>query len=102
MKPIKFNFKTFLISTSIVGVFTLLTLFAAVITDEGTDRSGIIIITLARLFHVFRFPTHTLFFDFMNGIMFFMGLITNCFLYGFFIERMYWVFIINRTKKYWT
>ena len=100
MKPIKFSFKTFLISTIIVGLFTLLTLFGAIIVDEGTDGSGLTIITLARLYHIFRFPAHTLFFQFMDGIMFFIGLIINCLFYGFFIERMHWFFISRKTKKY--
>lgn len=93
MKTIKFSFRTFLISTIVVGVFTFLTLVGAAATDEGTNGSGIIITILAKLFHIFRFPTHALLFQIMDGPMFFIGLVINCLFYGLLIERMQWFFV---------
>jgi hypothetical protein len=88
MKISKFNFKTFLITTIICGIFTFVTLIAAAARDEGTGGNGIITITLEKIFYLFRFPTHTLFFQFMNGSMFFVGLFINCLFYGLVIERI--------------
>ena len=86
---VKFNFKTFLIATVICGALTFVTLIAAAARDEGTGGNGIITITLEKLFYIFRFPTHTLFFQFMNGSMFFVGLFLNCLFYGLVIERFF-------------
>ena len=88
MKISKFNFITFFISIIICAGFTFATLIAAAARDEGTGGDGIVERVLEKLFYIFRFPTHTLFFQFMNGIMFFAGLIVNCLFYGFVIERV--------------
>ena len=85
----KFNFKTFFITTIICGILTFVTLVAAAARDEGTGGDGIIVKALEKLFYIFRFPTHTLFFQFMNGSMFFVGLFLNCLFYGLVAERIY-------------
>ena len=88
MKITQFNFKTFLLTTIVCGILTFVTLFAAAARDEGTGGNGLLTITLEKLFYIFRFPTHTLFFQFMNGSMFFIGLIINCLFYGLVTERI--------------
>lgn len=95
MKITKFNFKTFLIATVICSVLTFVTLIAAAARDEGTGGDGIIVKSLEKLFYFFRFPTHTLFFQFMDGAMFFVGLFINCLFYGLLIER-----ILSFSKKH--
>ena len=85
----KFNFKTFFITTIICGILTFVTLVAAASKDEGTGGDEIIVKALEKLFYIFRFPTHTLFFQFMNGSMFFVGLFLNCLFYGLVAERIY-------------
>lgn len=70
------------------GVLTFITLIAAAAKDEGTGGDGIIVVTLEKLFYFFRFPTHTLFFNYMNGGMFFVGLFINCLFFGLVIERV--------------
>ena len=75
---------------------TFVTLVAAAARDEGTGGDGIIVKALEQLFYLFRFPTHTLFFQIMNGSMFFVGLFLNCLFYGFVIERL---FSFNKKKK---
>jgi len=88
MKISKFNFKIFYITTTICCFLTFVTLVAAAARDEGTGGNGIVIITLEKLFYIFRFPTHSLFFEFMDGYMFFVGLFINCLFYGLLIERI--------------
>ena len=70
-------------------VLTFVTLVAAAARDEGTGGDGIIVKTLEKLFYIFRFPTHTLFFQFMNGSMFLVGLFLNCLFYGLVVERLF-------------
>lgn len=98
MKISKFFFKTFFIATTICGVLTFVTLIAAAARDEGTGGDGIIVKTLEKLFYIFRFPTHTLFFRFMNGSVFFVGLFINCLIYGLAFERIVSAFK-NKTTK---
>jgi hypothetical protein len=89
MKISKFNFKTFLITTIICCVLTFVTFIAAAARDEGTGGDGIVVKALEKLFYVFRFPTHTLFFQFMNGSIFFVGLFLNCLFYGLIVESLF-------------
>ena len=87
----KFKILTFIIATIICCVLTFITLAGAGAVDEGTEGKGIlraIALILSKLFYVFRFPTHTLFFDFMDGSRFFIGLFINCTIYGFVTERI--------------
>ncbi len=60
---------------------TFITLVTAAARDEGTGGDEIIVKALEKLFYIFRFPTHTLFFEFMNESMFFVGLFLNCLFY---------------------
>ena len=90
---------TFILATIIYVIMTIITLIAAGSNDEGTGGSGLIIITLSRLYQIFRFPTHTLFFEYFNGSNFFIGLIINCLLYGFITERLITTFIDKGIKK---
>lgn len=75
---------------------TFITLIAAAARDEGTGGDGIIVRSFEKLFYIFRFPTHTLFFQFMNGSMFFFGLFLNCLFYGLIVERL---FSFNKKKE---
>lgn len=77
-------------------MLTVVTLIAAAARDEGTGGDGVIVKTLEKLFHIFRFTTHTLVFQFMNGSMFLIGLLFNCLFYGLFIERF--LSLKTRTK----
>ena len=88
MKIYKFYLVAFFLGTLLCSVLTFITLVAAAARDEGTGGDGIIIMTLEKLFYFFRFPTHTLFFNYMNGGMFFVGLFFNCLFYGLLIERL--------------
>ncbi len=65
-----------------------MTLLVSAAIDEGTEGDKIVVKTLEKLFYVFRFPIHTLFFAYMDGWIFFIGLFVNCLFYGFITERL--------------
>ncbi len=70
---------------------TFIAFVGAAAVAEGTGGAGFLGISaflFSKVFDVFRFPSHTLFFDWMNGSMFIIGLFVNCILYGFAIERL--------------
>ncbi len=92
------NFKVWLfISTSLLFVlFTFITFIAFGALDEGTSGTSPTIQVTAKLYYIFRFPTHTLLFRFMNGSVFFIGLLLNCLFYGFLTERI--VFLLSNKK----
>ena len=53
---------------------TFIALVGTAAVDEGTEGNGFLgMITLlfSKVFNVVRFPSHTLFFDWMNGSLFF-------------------------------
>jgi hypothetical protein len=85
---------------------TLFSFFAAWARDEGTLGNNILLKVLADLYTLFRFPAHTLFWKYMNGNLFFIGLLVNCLLYSYIIERLIhrWIersnqFAATRQKK---
>ncbi len=101
MKTLRFKIKTFVIAVVIFCVSTFITLIAAGAVDEGTEGTGILgfmALILSKLFHLFRFPTHTFFFDFMNGPRFLIGLLINCIFYAFLTERLIF-FLKKRAGK---
>ena len=88
MKGNSFKPLIFISAIPIFGIFTFITLLAAGAVDEGTDGNSALIQALAKLFYIFRFPMHTIFFNFMAGSFFFLGLGINCLFYSFITERI--------------
>ncbi len=86
----------FLIFTTLVGILTFFSFIAAWAKDEGTIGDSVIWNLFADLFNVFRFPMHNLFWDWMNGCLFFIGLILNAMFYGLIIERILHLVINQR------
>jgi hypothetical protein len=86
-----FNFRTFLAAAAIIAFLTFVTLWAEAARDEGMSGDGIIGSFLADLYYVFRFPTHTFFFNYMDGPMFLVGLFINCIFYGLLVERAFYL-----------
>ncbi|MGG9963573.1 hypothetical protein [Ferruginibacter sp. SUN106] len=86
----KFNSVTFIIAVFITGILTAISFFAAFAEDEGTLGGNVIGVILARLFYIFRFPTHTLFGIIFSGSgsLLVLGLFINCLFYGLIIERI--------------
>ncbi|NQU53801.1 MAG: hypothetical protein HQ522_14825 [Bacteroidetes bacterium] len=87
----------FLIFSTLIGIMTILSFFAAWAKDEGTIGDSIVWNVFAYMFNIFRFPTHNLLWDWMNGGLFFIGLILNTMLYGLILERILNL-IINKRK----
>jgi len=78
----------------IVSILTFLSLVSMGAIDEGTQGDGIlgsIALVFSKLFYLFRFPTHTFLFDYIDGNNFIWGLLINCF---------FWTTIIHLTFKY--
>ena len=95
----KFNKRTFLIWTFVFIILLFPSFFAAFAEDEGTLGANIILIILAKLFNILRFPTYVLFGTINNGwIPYLFGLVLNCFFYGFVIERL--TFILKNLRQY--
>lgn len=90
MRSARFNIVLFIILTIIFCVITFITLLAAAAEDEGTNGNYPVWHILANLFYIFRFPTHTLFRDFVSSghPLFLGGLIFNGMFYAFITERI--------------
>jgi hypothetical protein len=103
MKMKNFNMTFFLIATIIVGLLVIPSFLAAFGEDEGTLRSDDTFWNFfARLFYVFRFPTHTLLWPIITkggALTFFGGLFINCMFYGLVIERMTSWYIMKKENN---
>lgn len=79
----------------IIAFLTFISLVSFAAIDEGTQGEGIIgfiAIVVSKPFYIFRFPTHTLFFEsFSSGHLFFVGLAINI---------IFWTTIIHLITKY--
>lgn len=75
---------------------TFLSFIAAFGKDEGTIGDSFIWNLFADLFNVFRFPIHNIFWQWMNGGLYFIGLIINSIFYGLILERILNLIIKNR------
>lgn len=83
--------QTFISVTIFVGLLLVLCFIAACAEDEGTLGSNIFGLVLAKLFYVFRFPTHTLFWIIISSggaAVYFVGLFLNYMFYGLIAERL--------------
>src|SRR5438067_1575561 len=92
----RFNWVIFLVTLILLCILAFFSFFAAWARDDGTLSEGFLPNLLADLFLILRFPTHTLFWNYMNGDMFLFGLLINCILYSFLIERL--IQIMKRTR----
>lgn len=91
MKNITFNVVLFILLTLFFWILIFITLIAAAAEDEGTIGNSSVWALFARLFYVFRFPTHTLLWECMiHGRMylFLPALLFNGLFYGFITERI--------------
>ena|SRR6185436_2174683 len=76
---------------------TLSSFLTAFGKDEGTLGDSVFLNFMADSFNVFRFPTHVLFWRYMDGGVFFLGLFINILFYAVIIEII--ISIITRRKK---
>lgn len=79
-----------------------LTLFSylGALTEEDGNADTILERALSASFNVFRFPTHTLFWEtFQSGYIFSYGLMINSLLYAFVSERTITYFQLNKKLR---
>jgi hypothetical protein len=88
-----FNAARFFILLIVIGGLTVFSFLTAFGKDEGTLGDNFFLNFMANAFYVFRFPTHVLFWKYMNGGIFFLGLFINVIFYSLLIE-----FIISYFK----
>lgn len=96
----KFNEPVFVVTAMVVAVLFIPALFAAFAEDEGTlDPHDTFWNFFAALFHVLRFPTHTLLWPLIiagGPFTYIAGLLINCLFYGLIVERFFYLF---RSRK---
>jgi hypothetical protein len=84
----KINLKIWILFFIIFIIFTAISFWAAFAVEEGT-MVNLLTLFFNKLYYILRFPSHTLFFKYMRGNMFYLGLIFNNLLYAFIFERLY-------------
>ncbi len=84
----RINLKYFLISIIVCCVFCFFSFISFAAVDEGSGHHNFITQLFARLFPIFRFPTHDLFYDFLSENNFYIFLFINCLFYAFIVERL--------------
>lgn len=87
-------------ATFLIGLLTFAAFLFAAAEDEGTGSVNGFSLIAAKLFYIFRFPTHTILWEtFSNGGgVFFLGLFINSLLYGFLIERIVAIIKLKNTN----
>jgi hypothetical protein len=88
MKKHPFDIIFFTVAASLLSLLTIVVFIGAAAYDEGMTNNP----TFYHLYNIFRFPTHTLFFDFFlrGGFHFFGGLLLNVLFYALLIERCFY------------
>ncbi len=77
-----FNPLRFVILSFIFGGLTFFSFLTAFGKDEGTLGNSFFLNFIADTFYIFRFPTHVLFWKFMDGGIFLLGLFINILFYA--------------------
>jgi hypothetical protein len=96
----KINWSICMLATLAWTILLIPSFLAAFGEDEGTLPKDSFWTIFAQLFYVMRFPTHTLFWDFIinsSATSYFAGLFINCLFYGLLTERFY-SFIKNKNN----
>ena len=94
-----FNPLRFIIVNIVIGGLTFFSFLTAFGKDEGTLGNNFFLNFMANTFYVFRFPTHVLFWKYMDGGAFFLGLFINIIFYAIFIEIIISFLTRRRQKK---
>lgn len=94
----RFNPIRFFLLSFVIGGLTFFSFLTAFGKDEGTLGDNFFLNCMAGSFSVFRFPTHVLFWKYMNGGAFFLGLFINILFYGLFLEILASI-LTKRTQK---
>ena len=94
-----FNPLRFFILSFIIGGLTILSFLMEFGRDEGTLGRNIFLNFMADAFYVFRFPTHVLFWEYMDGSIFFLGLFVNILFYAALVEIIISIFL---SRHFWS
>jgi hypothetical protein len=97
-----FSKSTFIISTIVFGLLLVPSFQAAWGEEEGTLGTNIIWMTFAKLFHVLRFPTHTLLWSLIckcGATIYFGSLLLNCLFFGLLTERLFPFLKVKSDRK---
>jgi len=85
----QFNSTFFIICSIILAVVAYESYIQAVAIDEGRIGNSLLRHSVANLFNIMRFPVQVLFKSWSrNPLNFAVGLIVNCLLYSFALERI--------------
>jgi len=87
----------FIILIIIIGGLTFFSFLTAFGKDEGTLGNNFFLNSIADTFYIFRFPTHVLFWKYMTGSSFFLGLFINILFYAVVIETT--IIILKKRKN---
>ena len=93
------NKRILFIATIFFGLLMALSFIGVFAEDEGTFGTNIIYTIFAKLFNILRFPTHTLFWNYISrfgATIYILGLFINSMFYGFATER---IIYLLKTKK---
>ncbi len=93
----RLNALRFFILLIVIGGLTFFSFLAAFGKDEGALGDNLFLNFMANTFEVFRFPTHILFWKYMTGGLFFLGLLVNIFFYAV-LSEMIISTLINKKK----
>jgi hypothetical protein len=88
LKSINLNITVFIVALLCIALLTFASFIGAMINDQGNTLSSSLFVGL---FKIFRFPTHTLMFDFFNKTttLYFLGLSINSCIYALLTERLF-------------
>lgn len=94
IKPNNFHEGIFTVATCLFGILLIPCLIAAAAQDEGTIGTNITWLILEKMYYILSFPTQTLlrFIFGWNASLWVFGLLLNCMLYGFLVERIFFLF----------
>jgi hypothetical protein len=87
----------FIILNFVIGALTFFSFLTAFGKDEGTLGHNFFLNFMADTFYVFRFPMHVLFWKYMDGGAFFLGLFINILFYAVFVETV--INILSKRRK---
>ena len=97
-----FNKYIFWLATGYFIFFLMVSFVFAFAADDGNLGNSIVSKILANLFFTIGFPFHTLFGEKLieiSPVVYLLGLLINCMIYGFIIERSISLFIQWKAKR---
>lgn len=96
----RFNSRLFIVLSILMVALTFFSFMSAFARDEGTLGHSRLRGLFADLFNVLRFPTHALLPGITKDPLYFsLGLLINCLLYSFIVERIFSLVFMGRAAR---